>query len=171
MNRLILLMGTLGLIVVLGGCGDDVPQTKPRAVRSRVAVKKKVVAKKVVVKKKKELPFVYQVENRRDPFMSLLQIRKPLADEAEPLTPLEKFGLKELKLCAVILGKGQPRAMVEAPDKKAYILTVGVKVGRNHGVVTQITTDGVTVEERFRDFAGKSRTETKVMTLPDGKGE
>ncbi len=170
MNRLILLLFVLGLVVALGGCGDDAPQTKKRVVRSRVVAKKKVVAKKIVTEVK-EQPFVYQVDGRRDPFTSLLQVRKPLGDEEEPLTPLEKFGLKELKLGAIILGKGAPRAMVEAPDKKAYILTVGVKVGRNHGVITEITTDGVKVEERFRDFSGNLRTETKMIALPNGKGE
>lgn len=115
--------------------------------------------------------FTYVAESRRDPFTSLLAIKEPVAEEAEPLTPLQKFGLKEIRLIAIVIGKGEPRAMVVAPDKKAYTLTRGVKIGRNKGVVQEITPEEIIVEERFRDFAGTTRTEIKRMTLPQGEGE
>ncbi|MCA1797673.1 MAG: pilus assembly protein PilP [Geobacteraceae bacterium] len=92
-------------------------------------------------------------------------------NQKKPLTPLQKFGLKEIRLMAIVVGKGEPRAMVVAPDKKAYTLTRGVKIGRNKGVVQEITPEEIIVEERFRDFAGTMRTEIKRMTLPQGEGE
>jgi type IV pilus assembly protein PilP len=61
--------------------------------------------------------------------------------------------------------------LVVAPDKKAYLLNIGVKLGRNHGVVTDITNDEVIVEESFRDFSGGLRTEIQKITLPNREGE
>ena len=105
-----------------------------------------------------EEKYQYVAEGRRDPFASLLKIREPLNDETEPETPLQRFGLKELQLIAIVLGQNEPRAMVVAPDKKAYTLISGVKVGRNRGHVVEVTENKVVVEERYRDFSGTLRT-------------
>lgn len=169
--RLVLLLLSLGLLFSLAAC-DDKPQKRTKVVRPRVVAKKVVapVVKKEVVKE--ELPqFRYIVSDRRDPFVSLLAMREPLQDNTEPLTPLQTFGVKELRLSAIVVGKGEPRAMVVAPDKKAYILTVGIKLGRNQGFVKNITKDEVVVEESFRDFSGGVRTELKKITLPHGEGK
>jgi type IV pilus assembly protein PilP len=169
MMRIVLLLLSVGMILGLSAC-DEKPQKKKTTVRPR-PVAKKIVE---VVQKEEEAPiatYVYVVGQRRDPFTSLLKIRKPLQDESEPLTPLQQFGLKELRLSAIVVGKGEPKAMVVAPDKKAYFLSAGVKVGRNQGVVREIATDGVIVEERFRDFSGEIRTEIEKITLPNREGE
>ena len=47
--------------------------------------------------------------------------------------------------------------MVSAPDGKSYILKKGVMVGRNEGVVVEITPEAVQVEERYYDFSGEIR--------------
>jgi type IV pilus assembly protein PilP len=158
------------------GCSDDKPQQlKPVQARSSAPTERPEPEDQENtedVEQKSDKPtFVYVDEGRRDPFTSLLAIKEPVADEAEPLTPLQKFGLKEIPLIAIVIGKGEPRAMVVAPDKKAYTLTRGIKIGRNKGVVQEITPEEIIVEERFRDFAGTTRTEIKRMTLPQGEGE
>lgn len=171
MMRLVLLLLSLGLLFSIAAC-DDNPQKKTKVVRPRVVAKKIIapVVKKEVAKT--ELPkFRYVVRDRRDPFVSLVVVREPVQDNDEPLTPLQTFGVKELRLNAIVIGKGEPRAMVVAPDKKAYTLSVGIKVGRNQGVVKNITKDEVVVEEVFRDFSGGVRTEVKKITLPHGEGE
>lgn len=170
MMRLILFLLSLGLIVGLSAC-DDKPQHKKKVVRPHVVVKKPVTAVKKEVVKTTKAQFRYVVEDRRDPFTSLLIVRNPLEDTAEPETPLQKFGLKEVRLVAIVIGKGEPRAMVKAPDNKAYMLSVGVKIGRNHGVVTGITNEEVVVEERYRDFSGSLRTEMQKITLPTREGK
>ena len=155
----------------LSGCSDSKPVQKTKTKTTRVAAKR--VVKPVVVKEeatKKEV-FHYQVEDRRDPFVTLLKVREPINEDIEPETPLQTFGLKELRLIAIIVGQGEPRAMVVAPDKKAYTLVAGVKVGRNRGVVQKITESEVVVEERFKDFSGGLKTEIKHITLPQQEGE
>lgn len=171
MKLILLLLLSLGLMFSITAC-DDKPQKRTKVVRPRVVTKKvatPVVKKKVV---KVKLPqFRYIASDRRDPFVSLMVVRAPLQDNNEPLTPLQKFGVKELRLNAIVIGKGEPRAMVVAPDQKAYILTVGIKVGRNQGFVKTITKDEVVVEESFRDFSGGVRTEVKKITLPHRERE
>jgi type IV pilus assembly protein PilP len=158
------------------GCSDEKPQQlKPVQTRSSAPPERPEpddIELDVEIEQESDVPtFIYVQEGRRDPFTSLLVIKEPVDDEAEPLTPLQKFGLKEIRLMAIVIGKGEPRAMVVAPDKKAYTLTRGIKIGRNKGVVQEITPEEIIVEERFRDFAGTTRTEIKRMTLPQGEGE
>ncbi|MDY0290788.1 MAG: pilus assembly protein PilP [Desulfuromonadaceae bacterium] len=161
---------------MLSGCSEDKPQQlKPVQTRSSVPPSGSASDNQVVseeeVKRPEEPVFVYAEDGRRDPFTSLLAIKDPVESEAEPLTPLQKFGLKEIRLIAIVIGKGEPRAMVMAPDKRAYTVTRGIKIGRNKGVVQEITPEEVIVEERFRDFVGTTRTEIKRMTLSQGEGE
>ncbi|MDY0397637.1 pilus assembly protein PilP [Desulfuromonas thiophila] len=170
--RLILLF--IVLLVLLTACQDAPPQpARPVQTRTRAVAQKPPARPEPQMEKTPETQppeFSYQARDRRDPFVSLLTIREPEEDSDEPLTPLQNFGLKELRLIAVILGKGEARAMVLAPDKKAYTLTKGVKVGRNKGEVTAIQDEEVIIEERFRDFSGATRTEVKRITLPQREG-
>ncbi|OQY17702.1 MAG: hypothetical protein B6I36_08655 [Desulfobacteraceae bacterium 4572_35.1] len=169
MMRILLLLLSLGLVVSLSAC-DEKPRKKTRVVRPRVVAKRPVKTVKKVPESNRP-KFAYVAGERRDPFTSLLAVRKPLKSDLELETPLQKFGLKELKLTAIIIGKGEPRAMVIAPDNKAYILSAGIKIGRNRGVINEITKDEVIVEESFRDFSGGVRTEIKSITLPNREGE
>lgn len=168
MNFVVVLLSVV-LMLSLTAC-DDEPKKKKTAPPRVVSVAKSVPAEEVV-QKVKQPPFRYVLGDRRDPFTSLMIVREPLQEDDEPKTPLQNFGVKELKLTAIVSGKGQTRAMIIAPDKKAYILTVGVKVGRNQGYVKEITADDVVVEEQFRDFSGDVRTEIKKITLPHREGE
>lgn len=161
---------------MITGCSDDKPkELKPVQTRTAVAPVHAAPDKSeevTTIEQEPEKPaFKYDERGRRDPFTSLLAIKEPVEDDAEPLTPLQRFGLKEIRLIAVVIGKGEPRAMVEAPDNKAYTLTPGVKIGRNKGVVQGITPNEVIIEERFRDFSGTTRTEIKRIALPQGEGE
>lgn len=169
MMRIILLLLSLGVVVGLSACDEKKPQA-PTVVKARAVAQKP--AEVVIQKDLIEVPnFVYVADDRRDPFTSLLEVRSPIQEDAEPDTPLQQFGIKEVRLSAIVIGKGEPRAMVVAPDNKAYMLSIGVKIGRNRGVVTDITNDEVIVEERFRDFSGGLRTEIQKITLPNREGE
>ncbi len=170
--RLLTLVLAFALAFSLTGCGDEKTTQKVKKVTPKIAAKKnKAKDEKKPQEKKNVKIYKYNAKGRRDPFASLLKIREPLNDDAEPETPLQRFGLKELQLIAIVLGRNEPRAMVVAPDKKAYTLVAGVKVGRNRGHVVEITENEVVVEERYRDFSGTLRTELKEITLPQREGE
>ncbi len=106
----------------------------------------------------------------RDPFESLLDIRKPVTRSNEPQTPLQKFDVNQLRLVGVITGMEQPKAMVVAPDGKSYVLEKGTKVGKNNGVVTKIDRSQIVVKESFYDFTGEVRTNLQTIELPKREG-
>ena len=116
--------------------------------------------------------YVYNPLGKRDPFESPIKEEgaEVVTAEGVPLTPLQKFDLGQLRLIGVIVGRGEPRAMVISPDGKSFILKIGTKVGKNNGVVVSITTNSVEVEEKYFDFAGSIRTGVQEIKLPKREG-
>jgi type IV pilus assembly protein PilP len=108
--------------------------------------------------------------NRRDPFESLTAAKVPAPGSEVPMTPLQKFDTSQFRLIGVIVGKGEPTAMVTAPDGKSYLLKRGVKIGRNEGTVTQVNPDAVVVEERYTDFSGEVKKGEQLIQLPKREG-
>ncbi len=159
--------------LTLSGCGEDAPQKKQPAVKkskAKVAAKKQAPQEKAPELEKVEPKYVYEAAGRRDPFLPLMQIRKPVSESGQPLTPLQKFDLGQFRLIGVIVGRNEPMAMVMAPGGKAYVLKRGIKIGKNAGRVTDIREDAVVVEERFYDFAGQYRTSVQEIQLPKRQG-
>ena len=60
--------------------------------------------------------------------------------------------------------------MVIAPDGKSYILSEGVKIGKNSGVVITITSESVLVEEKYFDFSGNVIENIQEITVPKREG-
>ena len=79
------------------------------------------------------------------------------------------FEIDQLKLVAVIFGVAQPKAMVEAPDGKGYIVQLGTLVGKNFGRVARISHNEVVVTEEFRDGKGAKGVNTIHLTLEKDK--
>ena len=86
------------------------------------------------------------------------------------MTPLQKFDLEQLRLIGVIVGRGEPRAMVISPDGKSFILKKGIKIGKNNGSVYDITTEAVLVNERYFDFTGEVKSRIQEIKLPKQGG-
>jgi type IV pilus assembly protein PilP len=166
------LMASISLMV-LTGCGEKTPEPGPAPTPKKVATppseKGKPVPSPEDISELSPPPYRYDPTGRRDPFESLLDVKKPVSTEV-PLTPLQKFGIGQLRLIGVIVGKGEPRAMVVAPDGKSYILKKGIKVGKNDGKVVDINQDAVVVEESYADFSGEVRTGIREITLPRKEG-
>jgi len=94
---------------------------------------------------------------------------KPSAQAAlEATTPLERMDLGQLKLVAVIWNISDPRGMVEDDTGRGYILSIGTPIGKNRGKVTQISSSGVLVTEKFEDSTGKFKSRQVTLKLyPD----
>ncbi len=171
---------TLALISALSlgvsGCGDDAPSSPPAVAKpapKRAPQAKGAVAEATVEDGQEEDKPVYSYNpaSRRDPFEALLEVRKPMVLEQQvPLTPLQQYDLAQLRLIGVIIGKGKPMAMVSAPGGKSYILKKGVKVGRNNGVVIEVDSEGVLVQEKYYDFVGDVRESVQKIELPQREG-
>lgn len=89
--------------------------------------------------------FTYSPMGRRDPFKPLIQKKQETVKKIKGRTdkvkgPLEKFELSQYRLIAIMVVKGIPRAMIEAPDGKSYTVKVGQYIGLNDGIVKNIET-------------------------------
>jgi type IV pilus assembly protein PilP len=166
----------LAALALLGGCrGEETPAPAPAPAPPQSAAP--VPAKSEVPPPPPEAApqpappkYTYEPSGRRDPFVPLTEVIKSAAKPEAALTPLQKYDLSELRLIGVIVGKGEPTAMVVAPDGKSYILKKGVKVGKNDGVVVAVKKDVVEVEERYYDFSGDVRKGIQEIKLPKREG-
>jgi type IV pilus assembly protein PilP len=132
---------------------------------------KKVATPVAKQEEKKDAAFVYTTEGRRDPFVPLSKIKKPLIKvDTEPETPLQSYDIIQFRLVGVIVGKSSPKALVVAPDGKSYVLAKGVRIGKNDGVVVDITSDAVLVKEKYYDFSGNVIENIQEITVPKREG-
>ena len=131
------------------------PATKPAPVRPEAKQSDEAAPEK----------YIYNGVGRRDPFENPLRLAPGGSEDEETLTPLQRVELGQLRLVGVIIGRGEPAAMVVGPDGKAYILKKGAKVGKNNGVVVGIDAQGVKIKEKYVDFSGEVRTSDQELQL------
>lgn len=95
----------------------------------------------------------YDAEGRRDPFRSFIDDQRFKVAESER-GPLEQFDLSQLTVVAVVWGTGRPRALLEDPSGRGYVVQLGTPVGKNDGSVTSIDDNAVVVRETYVDYLG-----------------
>ena len=172
-RKLLSLFSVMLMVVAFAsGCSDEGSQPAPAAdVKQKVRPPQAQVEVEVKPEDAKvENTFVYDPSGKRDPFEALLAVRKPIVPDAVPLTPLQEYDLGQFRLIGAIIGKGEPRAMVEAPGGKPFMLKKGIKIGKNNGVVIEITKAQVVVEEKYYDFSGAVRTSVNKIQFPPREG-
>ena len=173
MKRILPLIAVLVSMILFAGCGEEIPENSPVPPPAKKAISsppKPVEDSTPAEDVSEPAPPKYRYDpTGRDPFESLLEVKKPVSSE-RALTPLQKFDIGQLRLIGVIIGKGDPKAMVVAPDGKSYILKKGIKVGKNDGTVIGVTRDAVVVQERYIDFSGEVRTVVQEIMLPQREG-
>lgn len=159
----------VSLLALASGCQEKAapPPPAPAAKKVAPAPKPSQAGPEAIQAPPK---YVYDPLGKRDPFESPLdQIQKPDGEEV-PLTPLQKFDLGQFRLIGIIIGKGEPTAMVLAPDKKSFILKKGIKIGKNDGTILRITPNSVVVEEKIYDFSGEAKSNIQEIQLPKRGG-
>jgi type IV pilus assembly protein PilP len=111
----------------------------------------------------------YDPAGRRDPFLPVLgQLAPGQADLTLP--PLQRVGLTDMNLIAVIWGAYGYTAMVQTPDGNGYTVRKGTRMGPNNGVVSAITEKGIIVQERFTDVYGRKQEREYVKLLHPKEG-
>lgn len=137
------------------------------------------------VKDKKEKPAgsdrIYDPKKRLDPFaplfrdenekLSIEKSGKTKRVRREAQTPLEKIGVDQLKLVAIIRGAKGNRAMVEDASGKGYILKNGTYVGLNSGRVININKESIVIEEDIETILGEYTTQKREIKLQKPPGE
>ena len=163
-----------GVCILAGlvGCSEEPAPSSPpqKSVAVKTPPASQVPPPATKEEEQKETEFVYVTDGRRDPFVPLSAIRTPLAVSTEPATPLQSYDLAQFRLVGVIVGKGASKAMVVAPDGKSYVLAKGVKIGKNNGVVTEINSEVILVEEKYYDFSGNVIENIQEITVPKREG-
>lgn len=169
MKRYELLIASLLALALLAGCEKEqaaAPKTAPKAAAKPPA---KVVAppkEAAAPPPSEETRYVYVADGRRDPFLPL--VGKKVAAFSE--NPLESFDLTQFKLKGLIVGLGEPKAIVVAPDGKSYILKKGMRIGKSNGIIRDINRDKILVEEQYQDIAGKTHTNMQEILVPKREG-
>ena len=152
--KLALFLGIM--FIMLTGCDFGVPNTS--LPRTNVAAQTKQENTNILNRKNEEeqkSPYIYTSIGKRDPFKSYFDSFKEKQKKNRQLGPLEKFDLDQLKLVGIISGISSPRALIEDPKGKGYIVRQGTRIGKNRGKIKQIKNNQVTVVEEYRDFSGK----------------
>ena len=115
--------------------------------------------------------YTYDASGKRDPFRPLFLLRRQEAQLEEPLTPLQRYEIGQLKLVGVVYDLTPPRAMVEDSSGLGFIVTPGTAIGPNGGVVTAIRPRQVVVEEWQTDVIGQKHKKEFVLELPSDENE
>jgi type IV pilus assembly protein PilP len=172
MRRNVIITSFLIFVFLLLGCRGEKEEVP------RVIAPKKVVEKskpKVEKKKEEKEEYSYNPEGKRDPFKPFIVVesKKPRIRKVNiPLTPLQKYDISELKLTAIIIGVGEPRAMVEDNFGKGYVVKVGDFIGKNGGQVLKIEKDKVTIRENYINYIGEEETrDIKLFLHKPEEGE
>lgn len=114
---------------------------------------------------------LYDFSAKKDPFKPFMIVKQPVGAGKSarinngPVLPIHNFDISQFRLVGIITEPKGNRAMVVDPDKKAYVLKVGMTIGKNEGKITQIATTGIEVVEQFRDENNKIRKETIRIPL------
>ena len=174
-NFTYLVIGILVCVCLAACMEEETPATSAQTATAKAKPPAKTVqppTEAVVEKTEKKEEFVYVTEGRRDPFVPLSKIKKPLVQvvDEEPQTPLQSYDVAQFKLIGVIVGMGAPKAMVVAPDGKSYVLAKGVKIGKNNGIIIDITSEAVSIKETYYDFSGNVIENIQEITVPRREG-
>lgn len=171
-NKFQFVFTALFMCGVLTSCGDSTPPQSPQTSKAISTSAKTTVVPPIVADAEAEKEeAVYSPVGVRDPFLSPLGTLQEIPTLTDiPLTPLQKFELEQLRVIGVIVGRGEPKAMVIAPDNKSFVLKKGTKIGRNNGSVVGITTEAILIEEQYLDFAGDIKTTMQEIKLPKQGG-
>lgn len=118
-------------------------------------------------------PIPYDSHVKPDPFEPFIRTEPERTEEErdrEHLSPIERVEPGQLDLVG-ILSSGAPgeapRALVELPGGKGFVLEEGMTIGMDGSRVVSIRDNGVVIEERYIDVMGEEQTRETVLELPD----
>ena len=110
-------------------------------------------------------PAPINTEGTRDPFKPFKLETKAMTRPRAALSPLERYDLGQLKIVGIVWDIKEPRAMLEDPAGLGYVVTMGMPIGSNEGVVKSIHREGIVVEEMYNDVLGVRKKREVPMKL------
>jgi type IV pilus assembly protein PilP len=149
--------------LAVGACSDRAPKDQ----KAKAVAKKKTEgpAEPAVA----SLAFSYDPEGKPDPFKSY--VRQLVAiQQADLSSPLQRFDLSQLTVTGIIWANEKPRALIEDPTGKGYVVQTGAAIGKNRGRIVHIGDNRVTVKETYVDSADQATTTEVDMYLYEKNG-
>lgn len=113
--------------------------------------------------------FVYQVEERPDPFMpfiseKIVQSPDSESESGDRLTGMRQLEPGQLTLTAIIFTEANPMAMVEDSSHKGYVIRRGTRIGK-FGIVTDILPNSVIIKQLSYSMNQEKKYTTVEMIL------
>jgi Tfp pilus assembly protein PilP len=102
---------------------------------------------------------------KRDPFQTFLYTQKHVTSFKAGELPLLQYGISSLRVVGIMNRRGKYFAMLQTPDNRSYIITVGSLVGVNRARVVSINGSEVNLVERTYNILGQMRSINVVMGL------
>lgn len=141
------------------------PAQQPIAAAAQVVVQKQISSVTLPPAQGNQFDF----STKKDPFKPFIvedkAAGKDKTADAKNGLPLHSFDVSQFRLIGTVSDPKGNKAMVVDPAGKAYVLRIGMTIGKNEGRIAQIGTGGIDVVEQFRDDNGKLRKETIRIPL------
>jgi Tfp pilus assembly protein PilP len=102
---------------------------------------------------------------KRNPFQTFLYTQKHAMSYKAGELPLLQYGISSLKVVGIMERRGKYFAMLQTPDNRSYIITVGSLVGVNRARVVSISGNSVNLVERTYNILGQIQSMNVVMPL------
>ena len=115
--------------------------------------------------KVKSSGIAYPYYLKRDPFQTFLYAQKSASSFKVGELPLLQYAVSSLKVVGIMSRRGKYFAMIQTPDGRSYIVTVGSLIGVNRAKVVSITSNAVHLTERTYNILGQIRSMNLVMPL------
>lgn len=126
-------------------------------------------------------PVGYQYGAERSPFLAAAAVAqaqstapgasrtgKLAPDTSRVKEPLERFALQQLQLVGTLSMGKRHVALIKTPEHEVVSVREGNYIGDNHGRITQITSQAVSVSERiFTRQEGWQKREAALELSPD----
>lgn len=121
----------------------------------------KSFAKKAKVDKKPQIVYPYFL--KRNPFQTFLYTKKPSVSFKVGEIPLLQYSLSSLKIVGIMERRGKYFAMIQTPDNRSYIITVGSIIGVGRAHVVSINDNSIRLVENTYNALGQMRSVSVVM--------
>jgi hypothetical protein len=115
--------------------------------------------------KKHQSSLVYPYFLKRNPFQTFLYTKKPSVSFKVGEIPLLQYSLSSLKIVGIMERRGKYFAMIQTPDNRSYIVTVGSIIGVGRARIASINDNTINLVENTYNALGQMRAVNVVMKM------
>ncbi len=115
--------------------------------------------------KKHQSSLVYPYFLKRNPFQTFLYTKKPSVSFKVGEIPLLQYSLSSLKIVGIMERRGKYFAMIQTPDNRSYIVTVGSIIGVGRARIVSINDSTINLVENTYNALGQMRAVNVVMRI------